>query len=38
MAGEYDFSAIVMRMAPWSSALRNPTYFARVVLEDGAPT
>ena len=38
MAGEYDFSAIVGAGGPMVEPLRDPTYFARVFLEDGAPT
>jgi Protein of unknown function (DUF2442) len=38
MAGEYDFSAIVAEGGPMVEPLRDPAYFARVFLEDGAPT
>ena len=38
MAGEYDFAAIVAETGPMVEPLRNPDYFARVFLEDGAPT
>jgi hypothetical protein len=38
MAGEYDFSAIVGGSGPMVEPLRDPAYFARVFLEDGAPT
>jgi hypothetical protein len=38
MAGEYDFSAIVKEGGPMVEPLRDPPYFARVFLEDGAPT
>ncbi len=38
MAGEYDFSAIVGEGGPMVEPLRDPIYFARVFLEDGAPT
>jgi Protein of unknown function (DUF2442) len=38
MAGEYDFSAIVAEGGPMVEPLRDPAYFARVYLEDGAPT
>jgi hypothetical protein len=38
MAGEYDFSSIVGQTGPMVEPLRDPTYFARVFLEDGAPT
>jgi hypothetical protein len=38
MAGEYDFSAIVADGGPMVEPLRDPAYFARVFLEDGAPT
>jgi hypothetical protein len=37
-AGEYDFSAIVRDGGPMVEPLRDPAYFARVFLEDGAPT
>jgi hypothetical protein len=38
MAGEYDFAAIVRDGGPMVEPLRDPGYFARVFLEDGAPT
>jgi hypothetical protein len=38
MAGEYDFSALVAKAGPMVEPLRDPAYFARVFLEDGAPT
>ena len=38
MAGEYDFSAIVGESGPMVEPLRDPVFFARVFLEDGAPT
>ena len=38
MAGEYDFSAIVAESGPMVEPLRDQDYFARVFLEDGAPT
>ena len=38
MAGEYDFSAIVAESGPMVEPLRDPAYFARVFLDDGAPT
>jgi hypothetical protein len=38
MAGEYDFSAIVAENGLLVEPLRDPIYFARVFLEDGAPT
>ena len=38
MAGEYDFSAIVAESGLMVEPLRDPAYFARVFLEDGAPT
>jgi hypothetical protein len=38
MAGEYDFSAIVVESGPMIEPLRDPAYFARVFLEDGALT
>ena len=38
MAGEYDFSAIVDEGGTMVEPLRDPAYFRRVFLEDGAPT
>jgi hypothetical protein len=39
MAGEYDFSAIVANESgPMVELLRDHVFFARVFLEDGAPT
>jgi hypothetical protein len=38
MAGEYDFSTIVGEGGPMAEPLRDPVFFARVFLEDGAPT
>ena len=38
MAGEYDFSATVGEGGPMAEPLRDPAFFARVFLEDGAPT
>lgn len=38
MAGEYDFATIVREGGPMVEPLRDPSYFARVFLEDGAPT
>ena len=38
MAGEYDFAAIVREGGPMVEPLRDASYFARVYLEDGAPT
>jgi hypothetical protein len=38
MAGEYDFSAIASGSGPVVEPLRDPVFFARVFLEDGAPT
>jgi hypothetical protein len=38
MAGEYDFSAIVSEGGPMVEPLRDLAFFARVFLEDGAPT
>src|SRR5437879_1821625 len=37
-AGEPDFSALVVKTGPMVGPLRDPAYFARVFLEDGAPT
>jgi hypothetical protein len=36
--GEHDFSALVAESGPMVEPLRDPAYFARVFLEDGAPT
>jgi len=36
--GEHDFSALVTKPGPMAEPLRDPAYFARVFLEDGAPT
>jgi hypothetical protein len=36
MAG--DFDGIVAKGGPMAEPLRDPAYFARVFLEDGAPT
>jgi hypothetical protein len=38
MAGEHDLSAVVQDGGPMAEPLRDPAYFARVFLEDGAPT
>lgn len=38
MVGEYDFSSIVGEGGPMAEPLRDPAFFARVFLEDGAPT
>jgi Protein of unknown function (DUF2442) len=38
MAGEYDFSVVVSEGGPMIKPLRDPAFFARVFLEDGAPT
>ena len=38
MAGEFDFSGIVKEGGPMVEPLRDTSYFARVFLEDGAPT
>jgi hypothetical protein len=38
MAGEYDFATIVREGGPMVEPLCDPSYFARVFLEDGAPT
>jgi hypothetical protein len=37
-AGEHDFSALFDEAGPMFKPLRYPAYFARVFLEDGAPT
>jgi hypothetical protein len=36
--GECDFSTLVAQAGPMGQPLRDPSYFARVFLEDGAPT
>ena len=38
MAGEYDLSAIVGGNGPMVEPLRDPAFFTRVFVEDGAPT
>ena len=38
MPGEHDFSALVVQSGPMGEPLRDPAYFARVFLEDDAPT
>jgi hypothetical protein len=38
MAGEYDLSAIIAGPGPMAEPLREPSFFARVYLERGAPT
>jgi hypothetical protein len=38
MAGDYDFSDLVAGSGPMAEPLRDPAYFARVFLEDGAPS
>ncbi|WBQ09173.1 DUF2442 domain-containing protein [Hyphomonadaceae bacterium ML37] len=37
-AGELDLSALIARPGAMVLPLRDPAYFARVFLEDGAPT
>jgi hypothetical protein len=37
-AGEHDFSGLVAASGPMGEPLRDPAFFARVFLEDGAPT
>jgi hypothetical protein len=37
-AGEHDFSAPVAKTGPMGEPLRDPAYFARAFLEEGAPT
>jgi Protein of unknown function (DUF2442) len=37
-AGEHDFSVLVAQTGPMGEPLRDPAYFARIFLEDGAPT
>lgn len=38
MTGEYDFAAIVRDGGPMAEPLCDPALFARLFLEDGAPT
>ena len=38
MAGDFDFSTIVQSSGPMVEPLRDPAYFARAFLEDGALT
>jgi hypothetical protein len=38
MAGTYDLSAHVARTGPMVQPLKDPEFFCRVFLEDGAPT
>jgi len=38
MAGDYDFGPVILSGGPMAEPLRDPAYFARVFLEDGAPT
>lgn len=38
MAGEYDFSSIVAGGGPMTEPLREPAFFARGFIEDGALT
>lgn len=38
MAGEYDFSAAIHGGGPMAEPLRDPAFFGRVFLDDGAPT
>jgi hypothetical protein len=38
MGGEYDFTGVVDGSGPMMEPLRDPTYFARVFVEDGVPT
>jgi hypothetical protein len=37
-SGEHDFSVLVAETGPMGEPLRDPAYFARVFLEDGALT
>ncbi len=37
-SGEYDFAAVVRDGGQMAEPLRDPAFFARVFLEDGAPT
>jgi hypothetical protein len=37
-AGEHDFGSLVQKPGEVVLPLRDPVYFARVFLEDGAPT
>ena len=36
--GECDFVGLVAQAGPMGQPLRDPSYFGRVFLEDGAPT
>ena len=38
MGGEYNFTGVVDGSGPMMEPLRDPTYFARVFVEDGVPT
>lgn len=37
-AGEHDFAAIAADAGPMVEPLRDPAYFGRAFVEDGAPT
>ncbi len=37
-SGEYDFAAVVRDGGQMAEPLRDPAFFAKVFLEDGAPT
>lgn len=37
-SGEYDCAALVMHPGPMAQPLRDPAYFCRVFLDEGAPT
>ncbi len=37
-AGDYDFAGLVAEQGPMVEPLKDPVYFKRVFLEDGAPT
>jgi hypothetical protein len=37
-SGEYDCTYVLTETGPMIEPLRDPAYFARVFLEDGAPT
>jgi hypothetical protein len=37
-SGQHDFSALVAETGPTVEPLRDPAFFGRVFLEEGAPT
>ena len=38
LVGDYDFAQAIARGGPMVEPLRDPKYFRRVFLDDGAPT